>query len=33
MDEVEKAFGNVQTIEPDDLPDEFGLSHRVMKAG
>ena len=23
MDEVEKAFGDVQTIEPDDLPDEF----------
>ena len=28
MDEVEKAFGDVQTIEPDDLPDELDLSHR-----
>ncbi len=22
---MEKAFGDVQTIEPDDLPDEFGF--------
>ena len=31
MDEVEKAFGDVQTIEPDDLPDEFGFITPVMK--
>ena len=31
MDEVEKAFGAVQTIEPDDLPDEFGFITPVMK--
>ena len=29
--EVEKAFGDVQTIEPDDLPDEFGFITPVMK--
>ena len=28
MDEVEKAFGDVQTIEPDDLPENSDLSHR-----
>ena len=31
MDEVEIAFGDVQTIEPDDLPDEFGFITPVMK--
>ena len=31
MDEVEKAFGDVQTIEPDDLPDEFGFITPKMK--
>ena len=31
MDEVEKAFGDVQTIEPDGLPDEFGFITPVMK--
>ena len=31
MEDVEKAFGDVQTIEPDDLPDEFGFITPVMK--
>ena len=33
MDEVEKAFGDVQTIEPDDLPDEFGFITTGDEAG
>ena len=31
MDEVEKAFGDVQTIEPDNLPEEFGFITPKMK--
>ena len=33
MDEVEKAFGDVQTIEPDNLPEEFGFVTPVMTQG
>ena len=33
MDTIEKAFGDVQTIEPDNLPEEFGFITPVMSQG
>ena len=34
LDEVDKAFGKVETvIEPDSLPEEFGFITRLMTQG